>query len=100
VRGPAVGEQRAVPPDRVLEPEAGSADVEAARSDLEQVAEARGRAVADVRLDRGRVDAGLEQRRVAALEAREVVDPGDLEPDEVVGVVRDRLRVGLGEPYG
>ena len=39
------------------------------------------------------------QARVAAAEAREVVDARDLEPDEVDGVVRDALRVGLGEAH-
>ena len=47
--------------------------------------------------DRHRLDAFLPQRGVAAAESREVVDPGDLEPDEVLGVVRDSLGVRLGE---
>ena len=37
------------------------------------------------------------QARVAAAEAPEVVDARHLEPDEVDGVVRDALRVRLGE---
>jgi hypothetical protein len=51
-----------------------------------------------VRLDRHCLDAVLAERRVAAAEARQVVDARDLEPDEILGVVRDSLGVGLGEP--
>jgi hypothetical protein len=50
-----------------------------------------------VGLDRHRLDAVLSERRVAASEAIEVVDSRDLEPDEIFGVVRDALCVGLGE---
>jgi NAD-dependent protein deacetylase/lipoamidase len=50
-----------------------------------------------VRLDRHRLDAVLAQRVVAAAEPIEVADARDLEPNEVLGVVRDPLRVGLGE---
>ena len=56
--------------------------------------------VADVRLDRRHVDAVLlDEPVVAAGEPREVGDPGDLEPDEVDGVVHDALRVGLAEAH-
>ena len=37
------------------------------------------------------------QLRVAAAKTCEVLDPRDLEPDEVDGVMRDALRVRLGE---
>jgi hypothetical protein len=50
-----------------------------------------------MRLDRHRLDALLAQRRIAAAEPRQVVDPRDLEPDQVLRVVRDALRIGLGE---
>ena len=52
-----------------------------------------------MRLDRQRLDPLGAQPGVAAAEAGEVVDPRDLEPDEVDGVVRDPLRVGLGEAH-
>ncbi len=100
VRRPAVGHQFPVPLDAVLEAEARAAHVEAAGTDLQPVVEARGRPVADVRLDGGRVDARFQERGVAAPKAREIGDPGDLEPDEVDGVVHDRLRVGLREAHG
>jgi hypothetical protein len=50
-----------------------------------------------VGLDRHGLDAVVPERRIAASEAIEVVDARDLEPDEIFGVVRDALRVGLGE---
>jgi hypothetical protein len=53
--------------------------------------------MANVRLDRHRLDAVLPKRRVAASKAIEVVDARDLEPDEVFRVVGDALRVRLGE---
>jgi hypothetical protein len=53
--------------------------------------------MANVRLDRHRLDAVLPKRRVAASKAIEIVDARDLEPDEVFRVVGDALRVRLGE---
>jgi hypothetical protein len=53
--------------------------------------------MANVRLDRHRLDAVLPKRRVAASKAIEIVDARDLEPDEVFRVVSDALRVRLGE---
>jgi NAD-dependent deacetylase len=50
-----------------------------------------------VRLDRHRLDSLLPQRRIAAPKSPEVRDACDLEPDEILGVVCDPLRVGLGE---
>lgn len=50
-----------------------------------------------MRLERKGLDAFCPQRRVAAPEPREVIDARNLEPDEELGVVRDALRVGLGE---
>jgi hypothetical protein len=49
-------------------------------------------------LDRHRLDPLVSKRGVAAAEPRQVGDAGDLEPDQVLGVVRDPLRVGLREP--
>ena len=54
--------------------------------------------VADVRLEHEGLDALVADRRVAAGVFRQVGDARHLEPDEVVRVVRDALRVGLGEP--
>ena len=50
-------------------------------------------------LDRGRqrLDPARLDRQVAAGVLGEVRDAGDLEPDDERGVVRDPLRVGLGE---
>ena len=95
----AVGDQGVVTVHRVLEAEACAADIQAARADLEPVREARGRPVADARVHGRGVHPRLEQRRIAALEAREVVDPRDLEPDEIRRVMGDGLGVGLREPH-
>jgi hypothetical protein len=66
--------------------------------DLDAVVEEDRLQVANVRLGRQRLVAVCLQPLVAPAEAGEVLDPGDLEPDEVGGVVGDALRVGLGEP--
>jgi hypothetical protein len=50
-----------------------------------------------VRLEHERLDALLPELVVAPGERAQVLDPGDLEPDEVGRVVDDALRVGLGE---
>lgn len=94
---PAVRERLAAPLDDVLVAKARAAEIDAARVDSQPVVELRRLQVADMGLDRQRLDALLPQRRVPAAEAREVVDAGDLEPDEVLGVVGDALRVRLGE---
>ena len=97
---PAVRDLGAVPLDRVVEAEAGAAHVAAPRADGEPVVEPSRFRVARVRLERQGVDAFLAQPRVAAAEAPQVLDPRHLEPDEVRGVVRHALRVGLGEADG
>jgi hypothetical protein len=97
--GPTVGELLAVPLDHVLVAEARAADVHATGMDLQPVVEARRSQMAHVGLDRHGLDTLVSQRRVAAAEPGQVVDTGDLEPHQVLGVVRDSLRVGLGEPY-
>ena len=94
---PAVGDGLAVPLDHVLEAEAGAADVPAHRADVQSVVELDGHEVADVRLDRERLDPARSQGAVAPGVTGEVVDPRDLEPDQVDGVVNDALRVRLGE---
>src|SRR5207248_3573268 len=101
VASPAVGDALAVTValDRVVEAEARAAELAAAGVHRQAVVEARRREVADVRLDRERLDALGPQPGIAAAEPGEVVDPGDLEPDEVDGVVRDSLRVGFREAH-
>jgi hypothetical protein len=96
--GPTVGEQLAGPLDRVLVAEARTADVEAARVDDEAIVELRRLEVAHVRLEDERLDTEVAQPLIPAGVALEVLDAGHLEPDEVVRVVDDSLRVGLGEP--
>src|SRR4029077_4595218 len=82
---------------KVPEPHPRAAEIPRAHLDGEPVVEARRREVADVHLRRQRLDPGVAQARVAAAEALEGLDPRQLEPDEVDGMVRDRLGVGLGE---
>ncbi|MDX6407515.1 MAG: NAD-dependent deacetylase [Gaiellaceae bacterium] len=53
--------------------------------------------VPDVRLEDERLEALFPDRGVSTGVLREVGDPGHLEPDQVVGVVRHTLGVGLGE---
>ena len=60
----------------------------------------RGLPVADVRLQHERLESLRPERRIAAGVLGEVGDPGDLEPDEVDGVVHDALGVGLREADG
>ncbi len=52
-----------------------------------------------MRLEHERLDPVVAQPLVAAGELLEELDARDLEPDEVVRVVRDALRVGLGEAH-
>ena len=96
--GPAVGEDLSAALDHVLEAKAGAAYSGAAGVDREPVVEPRRPEIPNVHLRCGRLHALLAQPRITAVEAREVLDPRDLEPDEVRRVVRDSLRVRLGEP--
>jgi hypothetical protein len=98
VRRRALRDPLAAPLDDVLEAEPRAAQVDAARMDRQPVVEVRGQEVAGVRLERESFDALLAQRRVPAPKPCEVVDPRNLEPDQELGVVRDALGVGLGEP--
>jgi NAD-dependent protein deacetylase/lipoamidase len=97
MRRPAVGDHLAVAPDLVVEAKAGPAQLRDPRMDAQAVVEARRKPVAHVRLEHDRLEAGGLQCRVTAGELLEVGDARDLEPDEVVRVVRHTLRVGLGE---
>ena len=65
----------------------------------EAVVEPRGLQVAHVGLEHERLEAEVAQPLVPARVPLEVLDARDLEPDEVVRVVDDPLRVGLGEPH-
>jgi hypothetical protein len=85
------------PLDDVLEAEARTAQADAARMDRQPVVEVRRPQVAGVRLEREGLDTFGPERRVSAPEPSEVVDAGNLEPDQELGVVGDALRVGLGE---
>ncbi len=97
---PAVGDELAVPLDRVLVLEAGAAHLGAPGVDHEPVVEDDGPDVAGVGLGGRGLDAGVPQSLVAAGELPEVLDACGLEPDEVGGVVGDALRVRLGEAHG
>ena len=66
--------------------------------DRDPVVEEHGLHVADVALGRQRLVALLLEVLVPVRIAREVVDTGDLEPDEVRRVVRDALGIRLREP--
>ena len=98
MRGPAVCEQRAVVShDRVLVAEAGPSQVAAAGADVHDVVEAGRHHVAAEGFEHERLEALVAQRLVAAGVRAQVLDARDLEPDEVGGVVRDPLRVGVRE---
>ena len=97
VRGRALGDELAVPLDRVLVAEARAAQVDAAGPDAEPVVEVRGSVVADVHLGRQRLDPLLLDRPVAARVLGEPADARDLEPDDERRVVRDPLRIRLRE---
>src|SRR3954471_15087981 len=98
MRRPAGGEHLVAPRDLVVEAEARPAQLPDARMDLQAVVEVRRRSVPDVRLEHERLEPGLAQSRITAGELLQVRDARDLEPDEVVRVVRDALGVRLGEP--
>jgi uncharacterized protein DUF4349 len=101
MRRPAVGENarrltRSF--DHVVEAKPGPAKVAHPGMDVHLVVEDGGRQIANVALDSGRIDAVLvPEPTVSAPEAGQVRDPGDLEPDEVDGVVHHTLRIRLAE---
>ena len=97
MRRRALRDPLARPLDDVLEAEARTAQVDTPRMDRQPVVEVRGPQVAGVRLEREGLDTFLAERRVSAPEPSEVVDAGNLEPDQELGIVGDALRVGLGE---
>jgi hypothetical protein len=99
VERPTLRDQDACPLDRVLVAKARSAHVDTARVHEQALVELRGLQVADVRLEDERLDAEVAKALVAAGVPFEVLDTRDLEPHEVVRVVRDPLRVGLGEAH-
>jgi hypothetical protein len=67
--------------------------------DEELVVEPRRDAVAAERLEHQRLDALIPQRLVAARELAQVLNARDLEPDDVGGVVRDALGVGIRKTH-
>lgn len=97
---PRFGDRPAAELERVLETKAGPTDGPTARVDTDTVGEPSRGQVADVGLERQRLDTARAERRVPAVEAGQVLDTRDLEPDEIDRVVRDRLGVGLGEANG
>jgi hypothetical protein len=97
--GPAVRDHDALTLHRVLVAKPRSPDIEAAGMDEQAFVEAGGLQVADVGLEHDRLEPEVAQALVAARIEVQVIDPGHLEPDEVARVVRDPLRVGLGEPH-
>jgi NAD-dependent deacetylase len=99
VRGPALRKQLAVARDRVDEAEAGSPQLADTRVDLEHVVEPGRHAVTHLRLEDERFEPLVANRLVPAGELGKVRDARSLEPDEVVRVVRDSLRVRFGEAY-
>jgi hypothetical protein len=99
VRRPAVCKQLAAARDVVGEAETRALQFRHAGVDLEHVVEARRTEVADARLQDERLEALVADRLIAAGELRQVCDPRRFEPDEVVRVVRDPLRVGFGKPH-
>src|SRR3954447_22509229 len=94
---PPVGDDLPVARHFVVEPEARAAQLADARTDLEAVVEMRGQPVTHVRFEHERLEAPVPERGGAAGELLEVGDARDLEPDQVVRVVRDALGVRLGE---
>ena len=77
-----------------------AADVSAASVDREPVVEVNRLEVPNMGLDGQRLVALLLDVLVALRVTGQVVDPGDLEPDEIRRVVSHSLRVRLREPDG
>jgi hypothetical protein len=100
VSRPAVGDQLGTACDGVVVAEARAANVAHARVDPQSIVEPCRDDVAHVRLEHERLESLLLEGAIAAGVLGEVGDASDLEPDEVDRVVRDPLRVRLGEPDG
>ena len=96
---PAVGDRLPVPLDDVLVTEAGSAEVDAAGVDVEEVVEVRREHESRMDFDRQRLHAVIAERLVAAAKSCEVGHACNLEPHEVLRVVHDPLRVRFREPH-
>src|SRR5207244_3863552 len=77
----------------------GAAEADAAGVNDELVVEAHGNSVAAKRLEDDRLDPVVPERLIAAREGAQVLDARDFEPDEVGGVVRDPLCVGVREAH-
>ena len=68
--------------------------------DVQSVVEVRRQAIADVGLEHERFESLFAQSGISTRVLRQVRDARNLEPDEVIGVVGDPLRVRLGEADG
>ncbi len=94
----AVRDELAGALDPILVPEAGAAKVGAASPDPEPLVEVGGAVIPDADLGRERLHASVADRLVAACMRGQIGDACDLEPDDEGRVMRDALRIGLGEP--
>src|SRR6185369_14270185 len=72
---------------------------DAARVDDELVVEPRWDPVTAERLEDERLDALVAERLVPAGELAQILDARNLEPDDVRGVVRDALGIGVREAH-
>ena len=97
MRGVAVGNERAFSFDRVLVAEPRSAQVDTPCPDGQTLVEMRRAVIPDLHFGRQCFDPVRLDSPVAAGELGQVRNAGDLEPDHERRVVRDPLRVRLGE---
>ena len=97
MRGVAVGNQDAFTFDRILVAEPRSAQVDAACPDRQLLVEMRRTVIPDLHLGRQRFDPVRPDSPVAAGVLGQIRNAGDLEPDHEGGMVRDPLRIRLGE---
>ena len=97
VRRRARGDELVAAHDAVLVAEARTADLGAPGPDREHVVEGGRRLVVELHSDRQRLDALLADVVVATGERVEIGDARLLQPHDVGGVMRDALRVRLGE---
>lgn len=85
----------------IVEAHLDALQVSESRFDAQKLVEARGPAVADVRLDDWQVDAELGPRMVVETSTSHVLDPPDLEIGDVGAVMDDAHQVGFAKanPY-
>lgn len=97
MRGPSDRDHLALAINRIVETKPRAAQVAAARVHDERVVEAGRLQVPEMRLEHERLQALVPEHLVPAGEDAEILHAGDLEPDEVGGIVGDALRIGLRE---